>query len=80
MTVKLFGPAAQRAGTRQVRLTLVGDSATCAAVKSALSAAAPALADVLPASRLAVNHEFAADDAPVSAGDEVALVAMVSGG
>jgi molybdopterin converting factor small subunit len=80
VAVKLFGPAAQRAGSREVRVMLEGDRATCAALRAALAAAAPALADLLAASRFAVNHEFAGDDDPVGAADEVALIAMVSGG
>ena len=80
VTIKLFGPAAQRVGTREVGVTVEGERASCAAVKRALEAATPALADVIPASRLAVNHEFAGDDDTVAPGDEVALIAMVSGG
>ncbi|MBM4114158.1 MAG: MoaD/ThiS family protein, partial [Phycisphaerae bacterium] len=34
----------------------------------------------LASARLAVNHEFAAFDRPISPEDEVALIAMVSGG
>ena len=80
VTVKLFGPAAQREGTRQVTVAVENERATCAAVKEALMSAAPAIADVIRAGRLAVNQEFAADDDVVSPGDEVALIAMVSGG
>jgi len=80
VTVKLFGPAAQRAGTREVPLTLVGERASCAALKEALGRARPALVDLLPGSRFAVNQEFVADDDTVTSGDEVALIAMVSGG
>lgn len=80
VTVKLFGPAAQRAGAREVGVTLDPARATCGDVKAALARAAPAIADLLPGSRLAVNHEFAADADAVSGDDEVALIAMVSGG
>ena len=78
--VKLFGPAAQRAGKREVRVTVAADRPTCAQVRAALARAEPRLADVVSAARLAVNHEFAGDADPVSPGDEVALIAMVSGG
>jgi molybdopterin converting factor small subunit len=80
VTVKLFGPAAQRAGAREVPLTLRGERVSCAQLRAALAEARPAIADLLPASRFAVNQEFAGDDDDVSAGDEVALIAMVSGG
>ena len=80
VTVKLFGPAAQRAGAREAAVTLEPGRATCGDVKLALTRAVPAVADLIPASRLAVNQEFAADDDVVSSGDEVALVALVSGG
>ena len=80
IAVKLFGPAAQRVAAREVRVTLNGERAACAALKKALAQAHPALAEVIAASRLAVNYEFAADDDVVSGGDEVALIAMVSGG
>ena len=80
VAVKLFGPAAQRVGAREVSVVLADDRATCASLRAALAEAAPALGDILPASRFAVNQEFAGDDDPVCAADEVALIAMVSGG
>jgi molybdopterin converting factor small subunit len=80
VVVKLFGPAAQRVGAREVRVTLDDGHATCAVLRAALAKAAPALRDILAASRFAVNQEFAGDDDAVSADDEVALIAMVSGG
>ena len=67
-------------GSREVRVILDGESATCAALRAALARAAPALGDMLPVSRFAVNQEFAGDDDPVGVGGEVALIAMVSGG
>ena len=80
VVVKLFGPAAQKAGAREVRVALDADRPTCASVRAALARAEPRLAGIVQAARLAVNHEFAGDDDRVSPGDEVALIAMVSGG
>lgn len=80
VVVKLFGPAAQRAGAREIAVTLEGGRATCAALRESMVRATPALAAVLAQGRFAVNHEFAGDDDVVSPGDEVALIAMVSGG
>jgi molybdopterin converting factor small subunit len=80
VAVKLFGPAAQRVGSREVRITLDGERPTCQDLRAALAHAQPSLGDMLPVSRFAVNQEFAGDDEPVRSGDEVALIAMVSGG
>ena len=80
VVVKLFGPAAQKAGAREVRLSMDADRPTCAAVRAALARAEPRLAGIVQAARLAVNQEFAGDDDRVLPGDEVALIAMVSGG
>jgi MoaE-MoaD fusion protein len=80
VTIKLFGPAAQLAGVREMRLTVPTDRPTCAAIRAALGRAEPKLAALLQKGRLAVNHEFASDEDRVSPGDEVALIAGVSGG
>lgn len=79
ITVKLFGPQARLAGASELAVE-VPEPATCRAIVAQLRAAAPALAASLANSRLAVNHAFAADDEPVAANDEVALIGMVSGG
>ena len=80
VSVKLFGPAAQRTGARELRVTLEADRPTCAAIRAAMARAEPRLAGLLQTGRLAVNHEFAGDDDRVAPGDEVALIAGVSGG
>ena len=49
-------------------------------LKAALTAASPALAPLLPVTRVAVNQEFALSDTVIRAGDEVALIPPVSGG
>lgn len=78
VSVLLFGGAAELAGARSV--TVDADPPRCDAVLSALGRSVPALRPQLASARLAVNHEFAASDRLVRAGDEVALIAMVSGG
>lgn len=78
--VLLFGPQAELAGTRTLRIEADGDPPTAREVMALIAAAAPSLAGGLSTSRLAINHEFAADGDPVSGSDEVALVGMVSGG
>jgi molybdopterin converting factor small subunit len=77
--VKLFGPPARLAGAGQLAVD-VPDPATCRGVRERLAADVPGLRPVLANARLAVNHHFAADEAPVAATDEVALIGMVRGG
>jgi molybdopterin synthase sulfur carrier subunit len=50
--------------------------------RASTRAAAPWAAELAPARavRIAVNHELARDDAPVSPGDEVAFFPPVTGG
>lgn len=79
MEVLLFGPAARAAGTASACVR-VPDPATVRGVLQALAAQRPEIAFALPGARLAVNHAFVPADATVRPGDEVALIAMVSGG
>lgn len=79
ITVKLFGPQAAMAKTREVRLD-VDRPATAATVRAALGVEVPALAQTLSGSRIAVDHEYVGDDEPVDGRKEVALIGMVSGG
>jgi len=76
--VLIFGGAAALAGARSV--TVEVDPPRCDLVLDALGRTLPALRPQLASARLAVNHEFAAFDRPISPEDEVALIAMVSGG
>ncbi|HMN40278.1 MAG TPA: MoaD/ThiS family protein [Phycisphaerales bacterium] len=75
----LFGPAASTFGRGEVWVR-VRDGATCREVLEAVTGVAPTLADHARGGRLAVNHEFAEAGRVVKGGDEVALIAMVSGG
>lgn len=77
--VLLFGPQAGLHGAPLARIE-VDQVTTAGDVLRALADAAPALRDSLRKSRLAVNHEFVGPGAPIAAGDEVALIGMVSGG
>jgi molybdopterin converting factor small subunit len=79
MKVLLFGPAAKAVNSRhaEVRVSL---PTTAGAVLQALASQRPEITFALPGSRLAVNHAFAAADAVIHPGDELALIAMVSGG
>ncbi len=79
LDVLLFGPAAMTAGCSSVRVACdVG--ATCDAVRAALCAQHSSIESIVKAGRLAVNGGYVGGDAVISAGDEVALVSLVSGG
>ncbi len=78
--VRLFAVFRERAGRDRLALELP-EGAT---VADALAAAArePGLGELLPRmpARVAVNHEYASEDAVIEAGDELALIPPVSGG
>jgi molybdopterin synthase catalytic subunit len=77
--VLVFGPMAASLERREV-VVRVADGASCGEVLRALAEQEPKLADAARTGRLAVNHEFAGPERAVHSGDEVALIAMVSGG
>ena len=58
----------------------VRDGGTVADVRAALGEAFPALRGMLPRCAVAVNDDFAADDATLPAGASAALLPPVSGG
>ena len=74
VTVRLFAVLRERAGAREVTLELPDG----ARVRDAI-AALDGVADGLPVV-MAVNREYAGEDAPLDAGDELALIPPVSGG
>lgn len=74
--IRLFAMLRERAGASELSVELpegavVRDALACEAVAS-LAAGMPLV--------MAVNREYAAEDAPLSAGDELALIPPVSGG
>ncbi|MBC7852154.1 MAG: MoaD/ThiS family protein [Pirellulaceae bacterium] len=79
LRIKLFAIARQRLVRDHVEVTLK-DTATVADLRRALAEQFPALADVLPHIRIAINSSYAADSAMIPAGAEVALIPPVSGG
>jgi MoaE-MoaD fusion protein len=76
--VLYFAGARDAAGASRERLDDVPE--TVGALRRVLAARHPALAPVLARSRIAVDHEFAGDEAALRAGTEVAIVPPVSGG
>jgi molybdopterin converting factor subunit 1 len=77
--VRLFARARDLAGADLVSVELPA-GATVADVRTALGEAYPALGPLLLRSAVAVDEEFAGDDAIVPAEVEVALLPPVSGG
>jgi len=78
--VLLFGPAAQAAKTNRLPVPVPDQPIAIADLRTRLAQAAPALQTFLSASRFAVNHALVDDQHTVTSADEVALIAMVSGG
>jgi molybdopterin converting factor subunit 1 len=78
LVVLYFAGARDAAGTG--RETLATPPASVGALRRALEAAHPGLARVLPRCRIAVDQEFASDEAPLRDGAEVAVVPPVAGG
>jgi molybdopterin synthase catalytic subunit len=74
VSVRLFAQLRQRAGRSEVEVELPDD----ARVRDALAALGDLVAG-LPVV-MAINREYADEDAPLSAGDELALIPPVSGG
>jgi molybdopterin converting factor subunit 1 len=77
-TVHLFARLRDIAGpTAAVELPA---GATVAELRQAITTAHPGLAPLLAVSRIAVNHEFAADVDEIPDGAELAVIPPVSGG
>jgi molybdopterin synthase catalytic subunit len=75
----LLATQKDRAGTPSLEVELP-EPATVAALRSALAASTPRLAQALPTAIAARNHEFAQEDVALGDGDEVAFFPPVSGG
>jgi molybdopterin converting factor small subunit len=78
--VKLFGPMSRALGQPEVTVPLSYGAPTCATLRAELAEREPRLAHLLSGCRFAVNREFAAEERPIAAGDEIALIGFVSGG
>jgi len=79
VAVRLFGPAREAAGSGRVELDLPA-GATAADLVGELAARYPALAGLLPRSRVAVNLEYVDGGTRLVPGDEVAILPPVGGG
>jgi sulfur-carrier protein len=78
-TVKLFARLRDLAGAELVSVSLP-HLATVADLRNRLAAEFPALGPLVARSAVAVNAELAADETPIHAGDEIAVLPPVSGG
>jgi len=79
VTVQLFAGAREAAGADRLELALP-EPATVATLRSELAARAPALARFGRGLWIAVDNEYAADDAPLAPHSEIACFPPVSGG
>ncbi len=76
--VRLFGAAADRAGTREVEVE--SEATTLDGLWPVLAEKYPGLEPMRETLAFAVNEEYARGDALVEPGDEVAVLPPVSGG
>lgn len=79
VTLLYFAAAREKAGVSSERLELPAQ-ATVRDLLDAVRQRHPTLADVLPRCRVAIDQNFAAADARVPDGAEVALIPPVAGG
>ena len=79
LKVRLFARARDLAGADHVVVDLPDGSAV-ADLRRRLVALYPRLADLAAKCAVAVDEEFAGDDAPLKEGAEIALLPPVSGG
>ena len=77
--VLIFGSLARELSCASIAVD-VPDNASVRDVNEALAASHPHKATFFRGARLAVNHSFQSADAPLRAGDEIALVELVGGG
>ena len=79
VVMKLFGPAREAAGAASVMLEL-SRGATAGDAVAELARAHPAVAPLLPRTRVAVNLEYVDVRTPLAPGDEIAILPPVGGG
>lgn len=79
LTVHLFAAARDLLGQSQVEIEL-SEAVTVAELRSRLTLAYPKLQGLLARSAIAVNQDFAAEEALLTSADEVAVIPPVSGG
>lgn len=78
LVVTLFAGMAEIVGARHVEIEWHGG--TVADLRREMVAYSPAIGPLLARSAVAVAGRYAADDRPIAAGSEVAIIPPVSGG
>jgi len=76
VAVRLYAGVRERAGVAELAV----EGADVAALRAAIAAACPAIAEQLAFCRFAVGDEFVGDDAAVDDGATVDVIPPVSGG
>jgi molybdopterin converting factor small subunit len=79
LQIKLFAVAKQRLGRGAIELELPG-AVSVRQLRGAIVEQFPQLADVVRHARIAVDNEYAADDAAIGMQSELAIIPPVSGG
>ena len=79
LRVRLFALARERAGCSEIDLELTGEPRV-REVKAEIARRLPELAPLLKTAMIAVNEEYADDEAAVTAGARIAIIPPVSGG
>lgn len=77
--VLLFGPAAMAAGVDSV-IVAAAEAPTSERILAAIGEQFPVIRPFTQVGRLAINARYADVSTVVAAGDEVALISLVSGG
>lgn len=77
--IKLFAAAKQRAGTSATSFSLPA-GATVADLRREIAREYPAMVELLPHCRIAVNCDFAGDDLVLEETQEIGIIPPVSGG
>jgi molybdenum cofactor cytidylyltransferase len=77
--VKFFALARERAGCSEIDLELAGASRV-SDLREEIARRLPELAPLMKTVMIALNEEYANDDAPVSSGARIAVIPPVSGG
>ncbi len=78
--VLVFGPIAQIAGSRELRVSVATAAPTCTDLRQAIGRQYPAISGLLSSCRFAVNHAFAPETHIVRPTDDIALIGLVCGG
>jgi molybdopterin converting factor subunit 1 len=80
ITVLFFAAAAERMMCGGVEVPLDPSLQSVGDLRHLFATSSPSLAGMIDRCAVAVNHEYATDDTPLSPGDEVAIIPPVSGG